>query len=303
MASGKNVIVIQQTAEMLEVLYALKYKTMEAKDCIEGIRQTIRYSPDLVVVEIDTPSLNGLSMAKILKILQIKVPIVLTSFVEKHRKPAEAMDNVIGFLINPTAHSEKDKLTIRAEFESIKGELSQLDITKPEHIYSFRQHEWANLIGISGRKKVLIVEDDVSFKLLTLKKIDGADKYDLFSAQDGLEGVFKALLVEPDLILTDIMMPILDGMAMSQIFFILNKPFPIVFFTAKDDEESKRKAEKAIGVLGYMHKSAIKDTALFLEKIERYLTEAESLKLSREKIYQKGETEPLKKMGDDTPAF
>ena len=32
--------------------------------------------------------------------------------------------------------------------------------------------------------------------------------------------VFKALLIEPDLILTDIMMPKLDGMAMSQIFYI-----------------------------------------------------------------------------------
>jgi len=290
---GRNVVVIQQTTEMHELLASMKFKVMEAKNCIDGIRKIIRYSPDLVIGEIDMPNLNGLSMARILHVLQIKVPIILTSFLEKYREPALVYSNVAGFLINPTHLTDEQRLVFNAEFNSITEKLEDWDLDISKYKYSFRQHEWANLLGLSNRKKLLLVEDDVAFKTLTLRKLDNVGNYDLFSAQDGLEGVFKALLVEPDLILTDIMMPKLDGMAMSQIFYILNKPFPIVFLTAKDDKESKVKAQKTMGALGYMNKRILKDRDLFLQSIDKYIKKAETIKPSRTKLYQEGDSEAL----------
>ena len=220
MATGKNIVVIQQTNEMMDVLSSLNYKIMQAKDCMDGIRKTIRYIPDLILSEIDVPNLNGLSMSRILGLLQINVPVILTSFVEKFQKQTLALDNVIGFILNSTTRSEGDKAKLRLDFETIINKRSGRKLPEPSYNYRFRQHEWANMLGISKRKKILAIEDNPSFKSLVMTRLDLSDKYDLFSAEDGLEGVCKALLIESDLILTDIRMPILDGMAMSQIFYI-----------------------------------------------------------------------------------
>jgi len=299
----RNVIVIQQSKEMLEVLHNRRYKVLEADDCIEGIRKAIRFRPNLIVTEVNMPALNGFSMAKILAKLQIEIPIILTSFIEKHSKQAATYSNVIGFMVNPSPQREFDKKTFVAQFESIFIKLKGLKKQDNEHAYRFRQHEWANLIGLSVKKRILLVEDDEIFRTLTLTKMDVANRYNLFVSSDGLEGVYKALLVEPDLILTDIMMPNLDGMAMSQLFYILNKPFPIVFFSAKDDEETQQKAQKAIGILGFMNKSIIKDTDQFLKQIDTYLEQAGQLALSRKEAYQKATANNLKDLEEGKTEF
>ncbi len=303
MPSGKNIITIKQTVEMQEVLYALNYKTMQAEDCIEGIRKTIRYIPDMIISDIDVPNLNGLSMARILSMLQINVPIVLTSFVDKFREQSLSNDNVLGFLLNSTTRTDEDKKNLRLNFETIIKSEAELKLEVPKYTYRFRQHEWANLLGISKRKKVLVIEDNPSMKTLIMRRLDASGKYDLYSAEDGLEGLCKALLINPDLIITDIRMPTLDGMAMSQIFYIINKPFPLVFLTIVDDESSRSKAKKVAGVLGYMHKKVLKDGSDFVKEVENYIEMAEELKLSREEIYQKGEGEELGKAKENGSRF
>jgi len=294
MGNGKNIVVIKQTKEMLDLLSSLNFKVMLAKDCMDGVRKTIRYLPDLILSDIDVPNLNGLSMARILGLLQINVPVILTSFVEKFEKQALALDNVVGFILNVTTHSDTDNAKLRKDFETILIKKNELRLPEPRYAYHFRQHEWANLLGISKRKKILAIEDNPSFKTLVMKRLDSSAKYDLYSAEEGLEGLCKALLIEPDLILTDIRMPTLDGMAMSQIFYILNKPFPIVFLTSIDDEKSRSKASKVAGVLGYMHKKVLRKGSEFLSEIDGYLKQAEEMKQSREEIYQIGESEVLK---------
>lgn len=303
MPSGKNIITIKQTSEMQEVLHGFNYKAMQAEDCIDGIRKAIRYAPDLIVSDIDVPNLNGLSMARILGLLQINVPIVLTSFVEKFREQALSNDNVFGFLLNSTNRSDADKEKLRTDFEACVTNSLERKLPEPAYSYRFRQHEWANLLGISRRKKILVIEDNPSMKTLIMRRLDASGEYDLFSAEDGLEGVCKALLIEPDLILTDIRMPTLDGMAMSQVFYIIDKPFPIVFLTIIDDESSRSKAKKVAGVLGYMHKKVLKDGPSFLIEVRSYMDRAEAAKLSREEIYRKGEGEALGKAHQSTSRF
>ena len=303
MSYTRNVIVIQQSQEMLEVLHNHRYKVMEATDCIDGIREIIRYRPDLVVAEISMKALNGFSMAKILFKLQIDIPIILTSFIEKHQKQAATHENVVGFMVNPSPQTGFDKKAFVARFEKIFHQLKTRKRASSEHAYKFRQHEWANLIGLSVKKRVLLVEDDDIFRTLTLTKMDAVNRYNLFTSSDGVEGVFKALLVEPDLILTDIMMPNLDGMAMSQLFYILNKPFPIVFLSAKDDEATQQKVQKAVGILGFMNKSLIKDTDQFLKQIDTYLNQAAKMAQARKKEYQEATADNLKDLEEGKSEF
>jgi len=61
-----------------------------------------------------------------------------------------------------------------------------------------------------ANKKILIVEDDVM--LLEMIKIQlGEMGYEAITAENGKDGLFKAIQERPDLIIADIMMPELDG--------------------------------------------------------------------------------------------
>ncbi len=66
-----------------------------------------------------------------------------------------------------------------------------------------------------ARWKILIAEDDpISFKLLKwlLQKLLSDDQYELLWAQDGAELVEQTLETHPDVIITDIRMPKVDGL-------------------------------------------------------------------------------------------
>ncbi len=65
------------------------------------------------------------------------------------------------------------------------------------------------------RWKILIAEDDpVSFKLLKwlLQKLLSDDQYELLWAQDGAELIEQTVATHPDVIITDIRMPKVDGL-------------------------------------------------------------------------------------------
>ncbi|MCA1691064.1 MAG: response regulator [Actinobacteria bacterium] len=82
--------------------------------------------------------------------------------------------------------------------------------------------------------KVLVIDDDpVILELLRVNfEIEG---FDVVSAGDGREGLEKALSEQPDVILSDIMMPRLDGL---QLLSQLKRGprtrnFPVILLSAK----------------------------------------------------------------------
>jgi len=63
----------------------------------------------------------------------------------------------------------------------------------------------------SAHKKVLIVEDDTSMLTILSDKI-GSLGYEVLKAQDGQQGLQRALSESPDLILLDLLLPKLSGL-------------------------------------------------------------------------------------------
>jgi len=88
--------------------------------------------------------------------------------------------------------------------------------------------------------KILIIDDDVNaLKLLgyTLRKAG----YEILVAQNGFEGVDKAIANRPDLIVSDLMMPRMDGYEVTR--RIRSNPttqhIPIIMLTAKSQVQDK----------------------------------------------------------------
>ena len=86
-----------------------------------------------------------------------------------------------------------------------------------------------------AQKKILVVDDEPSV-LKVLKRRLESKNYDVITAEDGLEGLEKALESKPDLIISDIMMPTMDGYTF--IKKLKAKPgfsrIPVIILTAKE---------------------------------------------------------------------
>ena len=86
--------------------------------------------------------------------------------------------------------------------------------------------------------KILVVEDEISIATLLQYNLKQAG-YEVVTADDGRDGLDKAISEKPDLILLDLMLPKLDGMEVCKELRIKKINIPIIMLTAKDDEFDK----------------------------------------------------------------
>lgn len=86
---------------------------------------------------------------------------------------------------------------------------------------------------------ILIVEDHS--ELRTFISDNFIDSYNILEAENGKEGIELALKMLPDFIITDIMMPVVDGIELAKTLKNNEKTshIPIIMLTAKASEESK----------------------------------------------------------------
>ena len=86
-------------------------------------------------------------------------------------------------------------------------------------------------------KKVLIIEDEKSIAdIIRFNLIK--EGFETDTAYDGKTGLEKALSVKPDLILLDVMLPLMDGFSVCK-KVRENSTVPIVMLTAKEEEVDK----------------------------------------------------------------
>lgn len=88
--------------------------------------------------------------------------------------------------------------------------------------------------------KILVVEDDNQIQELIVEFLSSQD-YDVYVANDGVEGYEKFKENKYDLVILDVMMPRLDGHALCKMIRNLDKEVSIIFLTALGDEESEIK--------------------------------------------------------------
>ena len=118
--------------------------------------------------------------------------------------------------------------------------------------------------------KILVVEDDSAINGLvcTCLREHG---YDVTACHNGQEGLNAYLGASFSMIISDIMMPVMDGYAFAKEVRAVNKDVPILFLTAKDEKESKLYAYK-MGVDDYVVKPF--DIDVFVLKVGAMLRRA-----------------------------
>lgn len=105
----------------------------------------------------------------------------------------------------------------------------------------------------ADKTKILVVEDNHDLRTYICRCLEG--EFYVIQAKDGLEGLRLAHEEMPDLILTDIMMPEMDGIAMCRSIKddIQTSHIQVVMLTAKDSMAEKQEGYEA-GATSYLTK-------------------------------------------------
>jgi two-component system chemotaxis response regulator CheY len=101
--------------------------------------------------------------------------------------------------------------------------------------------------------KILIIDDEARLRE-TICEILSYAGHDIIEAQDGMEGLEKVDKFKPDIILCDIMMPILDGYGFMDKHKISDYSYiPVVFLTARIEHKNQEKIDSS-GIKAYLKK-------------------------------------------------
>ena len=123
-------------------------------------------------------------------------------------------------------NSKTNKLSSLEEFISSEGET---EISSDEEPAAIAEHTTT----------ILIVEDNADMRKYIRKTL--SVYYQIIEAKNGKEGFQKATELLPDLIISDVMMPEMDGYKLCTLIKTneLTSHIPVILLTAKADRESK----------------------------------------------------------------
>ena len=130
-------------------------------------------------------------------------------------------------------------------------------------------------------RKILIVEDNEDIRSYLGKNL--MKKYQVLEAENGCEGLKTAQAEVPDLIITDIMMPVMDGIVLSEKLknHQSTDHIPIIMLTAKGEAHSKMKGLET-GADDYIAKPF--NTQELLTRVSNLIQQREMLKQKFSKL-------------------
>ncbi len=118
--------------------------------------------------------------------------------------------------------------------------------------------------------RILVVEDELDLNRIICRRLRDRG-YEVTSAEDGVVALERMEESRFDMVLTDIMMPRMDGFELADSIRLTDKNIPIIFMTAKDDKASKMLGY-SIGVDDYIVKPF--DVDILIMKVAAMLRRA-----------------------------
>ena len=132
---------------------------------------------------------------------------------------------------------------------------------------------------------VLIVEDDRNIAELLQLYLE-KEGYAVITAEDGGKGLEKFRTIKPDLVLLDVMMPVMDGWAVCKAIRAESQ-VPIIMLTAKGETDDKVSGLKS-GADDYITKPfEMKEVLARIEAVLRRVTGVSTEKKSRRLTFDK----------------
>ena len=131
--------------------------------------------------------------------------------------------------------------------------------------------------------RILVVDDNGNDRRV-LRKILESQDYEVIEAENGEEALSIARKSPPDVIITDVLMPKMDGFSLCKEWMkdrALRK-IPFIFYSATYDDEEDIKLGLSMGASAYIVKP--EEPKAFFEKIEEAIEKAKSGELANREV-------------------
>ncbi|MFP5391417.1 MAG: EAL domain-containing protein [Gammaproteobacteria bacterium] len=234
-----RILIIEDNATNMELmvylLSAFGYTPLSAADGLSGVTAARENKPDLIICDVHLPKLDGYGVVAALKrdpeLAHIPVLAVtaLAMVGDRERLLEAGFDGYIGKPIEPD--------TFVTELEAF---LKEEAATAPE----------AGAPDGARRQATILIVDDHVLKREFLMTLLGYGGHRLIEAADGVEGLKRVEEERPDLVISDILMPNMDGYEF--VTRLHENPataeLPVIFYTATYREREANRLAQACGV-------------------------------------------------------
>jgi twitching motility two-component system response regulator PilH len=109
------------------------------------------------------------------------------------------------------------------------------------------------MYGEGDRMRKILVVDDSLFARMNICDMLKEAGYETLQARDGREGLEKVLSEKPDCVLSDLLMPEMDGIDFLMTLRSMGNVTPVIVLTA-DIQDTKRKRCLELGTAGFISK-------------------------------------------------
>lgn len=212
----------------LAVLAGSEFRVLTATDAERGLQLVREERPDLVLMDVALPGMDGLSATRIIKADPelASIPVVALTAHAMDGDAERALDaGCSGYLTKP--------VDTRAFVDQIRGFIK-------------RSRAATSPVVADHRGRVLVVDDEpLNVKLFKAKL--ATERYEVQTASNGAEALRLVAEQAPDLILLDIMMPGMDGYEVTRRLKAdpATSHVPVILVTALTGTEEKNRGLEA----------------------------------------------------------
>ncbi|MFW5888532.1 MAG: response regulator transcription factor [Patescibacteria group bacterium] len=255
----KNILIIEDEISLAGVLKTKLekegYVVDLAEDGKEGYKKIKEGNPDLVLLDIVMPVMDGYEVLEQMREDNIQIPVIIISNsgqpVELEKtKSLGAVDHLIKTQFEPKEVIDKVMDYLNEERREKENKKEDKDTEQRE--WSGKTHSKKN-----NNVKILVVEDDPFLRDLITREL-AKEGFAVYEAVDGEKALARLGNLNPDIILLDIILPAIDG------FEVLEKirghedkninKVPVLMLSNLGEKDDIKKA-KELGADDYMVKA------------------------------------------------
>ena len=225
---------------LIEHLKKLGHQTAIARSAEEALRQIGMQKPDLILLDIMLPGMDGFEACRRLKgnVATQDIPVIFLTALSRTEDKIKAFEvGGVDFLTKPIDFKEVSaRIHTRLTIQKLQRRLK----TRSNAISSKQASAY-------GRKPVIfVVEDNPMTLQLILKYLEGMG-FDSIGMPTGEEVLERVKSATPDLILLDVMLPGIDGFKTCRLLKSSSqtREVPVIFMTALSETQDKIKAFEA----------------------------------------------------------
>jgi signal transduction histidine kinase/CheY-like chemotaxis protein len=203
---GQTILVVEDNEsaiiQLTDILQSQGYRVLVAHNGQEALAQIAQNLPAAMILDLMMPEVDGFAVLKAIRGLERSARLPVLILTAKHVTREE-----LSFLKGNHIHQLLQKGDINKA--GLLAEVARM--VAPPQVQPAPQPARRRRSARPGKPIVLVVEDNPD-NLRTARALL-ADRYQVVEAEDGKTGVELARTHRPDIILTDISLPVMDGIA------------------------------------------------------------------------------------------